>query len=1071
MVKSRWIAILLLLILVYSSNSLGYTIDGDMVYIENNKARLEIRPHTSTTPSNTHYQEFKLIYKDDVNAEGIKAIYFFPEQPSGVIEKWMKPVYGYIREQRDFNVQVYDWNYEVTADPINPYFVTVWNPDDNTIVWQRNTVDSNFCVAAPVRCFFYDYNGLVAGNYWKNVNNKFHSLAGNPQADGNWYYYSDNFNLTVGQWLKWKLTYTTQEPSGKWNLAFVKGDADCLLDSSCDVQWVIDPWWSGGGAWSSKFAINDLVINGGNVLEDFEDISEWTETEKTGDITYQDTVRIAGNALKFDGTILRTYYGFNENEYGIYIRTEDNTLEESIGVTILNEGLQDLLRVYTYAGGTFGVLTGNHGSSHYDTGITMDANTWYWVGFKRNGNNDSDLWIYNEARTVVLYSESTPNRNNNIWGSGASKVNIFRSNAQTGVSYWDKLTDKGTVGLEAGDEIRIDHLDFSAMNIQCADLNDLRIVDENQDVELKRDVFGTSSSTDGNVTFELANPIEVGEHDGIFYIYTNNNACPAPTGLDITILEDFEDVDEWTDSENNGDRNIQDVVSVTGNALEYVGTSLVSYYEYDEDEYGIYGRRVDSGDAAWQIRVTNSAALELIYVYSFGNGNFGTHAEDSYQDTGIAFDANTWYWIGIKRNGDHSTDISIYNEAKTVRLFHLPDTDNIADRTWSAGDSRFYTRAYTAGAAVTSYFDELTDRGTIPIPFSYTLGDEEIPITAPAMTGIDLNATYAKENDHIKVTASGVADRESDDLTLLCGTAPNPTTDTNNFCTAFGVASPYSDVSCTGDGLTGDGSKTIYCRLYDGIVYSIDQNTDTYTADNTAPTVSSAIMNAGANLIGVDYDFNVTMSDAGSGLATTTYKCWSSGLAEATCTDANWDCRTGSLTDNGSDSYGAVVTGSLKDTSGTWTCKGYATDNVELQGTDTDTETMNETTGYTVDTTTITYAGTQGSTENAATTDQANAYVIFTHNGNVDLNLLNNCDALTYSAYTIPASNHKWLDSDNYAGANACNGQNQEVDATWSKGTYPSSSVTNAYFWLDVPVAQALGSYTGTITVGATKSG
>jgi hypothetical protein len=352
-----------------------------------------------------------------------------------------------------------------------------------------------------------------------------------------------------------------------------------------------------------------------------------------------------------------------------------------------------------------------------------------------------------------------------------------------------------------------------------------------------------------------------------------------------------------------------------------------------------------------------------------------------------------------------------------------------------------------------------------------TYGVEEGGNTTPYMASIDLNATYAKQNDDIKVTASGAGDADSDNITLLCGTSPNPSIDTNNFCTDFGNASPYSDVSCVGKGASGDGTKTIYCRMWDGIAYSIDQNTDTYTADNTAPVVSSVVMNYSNALEGIDYDLNMTITESGSGLATTTYKCWSLNSSEESCTSASWDCKTGNLIDNGSNNYGAGITGSIKDTNETWTCKAYATDNVGLQGTGTDTETMNETTGITIDSSSIIYGGVKGSTCNAATTDQTNPYVLITHNGNIDLNILNLCGDLNYLSYTLPKINHKWYLSNNCGSATSCTGENQELNSLWGKGTYPTAATMNEYYWLDIPVAQQIGNYTGTITIGATKSG
>ena len=352
-----------------------------------------------------------------------------------------------------------------------------------------------------------------------------------------------------------------------------------------------------------------------------------------------------------------------------------------------------------------------------------------------------------------------------------------------------------------------------------------------------------------------------------------------------------------------------------------------------------------------------------------------------------------------------------------------------------------------------------------------TYGAEEGENTTPYMASIDLNATYAKQNDDIKVTASGVGDAESNNITLLCGTLANPTIDTNDFCTDFGNASPYSDVSCVGKGASGDGTKTIYCRMWDGTAYSIDQNTDTYTADNTNPSISGTIINGGNALEGINYDLNMTITESGSGLATTTYKCWSLNSSEESCTSASWDCKTGNLIDNGSDNYGAGITGSIKDTNETWTCKAYATDNVGLQGTGTDIETMNETTGITIDSSSITYDGVKGSTCNAATTNQTNPYVLITHNGNIDLNILNLCGDLNYLSYTLPKINHKWYLSNNCGSATSCTGENQELNSLWGKGTYPTAATMNEYYWLDIPVAQQIGNYTGTITIGATKSG
>ena len=223
----------------------------------------------------------------------------------------------------------------------------------------------------------------------------------------------------------------------------------------------------------------------------------------------------------------------------------------------------------------------------------------------------------------------------------------------------------------------------------------------------------------------------------------------------------------------------------------------------------------------------------------------------------------------------------------------------VEDNFWDTQTSGQATSNYATGLTTANMFKEasftnwdFTDIWTIEEDVNYpTLQSFLPPNTAPTWTSIDLNVSYSQQGGNIKVTATGTADTESDALTLLCGTATNPTVDTNNFCTAYGIASPYTTVDCVGQGASGDAVNTVYCRLYDGTAYS-SEKTDTYTADNTTPSVSGAIMNAGSNLIGVDYDLNMTITDAGSGLSgTQTYKCWSSGAGstEGGGTSADWD--------------------------------------------------------------------------------------------------------------------------------------------------------------------------------------
>lgn len=258
-----WIAITLFFIVGASA----YTIDGDRVIFENAQARLTVWPHTSDSPVNRHKQFFSLDYLAGVAAEGIRAVYYFPEQPSGGVTKFNPPVYGWVSHKVvDLNVQQVDYNISDGLAPNTIHATAFHITDENfpgqiVIDFEGDLNSFSTCPDSPseIKCGYRVFYEVVSGNKWVNINSKFHS-AGLVDVDGEsvWYYYSDDFNLSVGQSIKWMLDYQTVAKSGKWNLAFVQGDGDCLVSDTCSKQWVLDPWWK--SSWLKRYAINNLVV-------------------------------------------------------------------------------------------------------------------------------------------------------------------------------------------------------------------------------------------------------------------------------------------------------------------------------------------------------------------------------------------------------------------------------------------------------------------------------------------------------------------------------------------------------------------------------------------------------------------------------------------------------------------------------------------------------------------------------------------------------------------------------------------------------------------------------------------
>jgi len=91
---------------------------------------------------------------------------------------------------------------------------------------------------------------------------------------------------------------------------------------------------------------------------------------------------------------------------------------------------------------------------------------------------------------------------------------------------------------------------------------------------------------------------------------------------------------------------------------------------------------------------------------------------------------------------------------------------------------------------------------------------------APTLSGIDLNAETVQIGDRVTVTANNVNDLDQEPLSLLCSNQPNPTIDSNNFCTASNIKPPYSDIGCTGTIPENQSNATVYCKLFDQTDYS-----------------------------------------------------------------------------------------------------------------------------------------------------------------------------------------------------------------------------------------------------------
>jgi uncharacterized repeat protein (TIGR03803 family) len=109
---------------------------------------------------------------------------------------------------------------------------------------------------------------------------------------------------------------------------------------------------------------------------------------------------------------------------------------------------------------------------------------------------------------------------------------------------------------------------------------------------------------------------------------------------------------------------------------------------------------------------------------------------------------------------------------------------------------------------------------------------------APTLAGVSVSPTTVKGGSGITITPVDQADAESDALYFYSNETGDATS-ANTLCSEGNAsyASPYSGMTCTYNAPTGDGTRTVYSRTFDGLVYS-EEKTATYIVDSTGPTLS-----------------------------------------------------------------------------------------------------------------------------------------------------------------------------------------------------------------------------------------
>jgi len=108
--------------------------------------------------------------------------------------------------------------------------------------------------------------------------------------------------------------------------------------------------------------------------------------------------------------------------------------------------------------------------------------------------------------------------------------------------------------------------------------------------------------------------------------------------------------------------------------------------------------------------------------------------------------------------------------------------------------------------------------------------------TVPSLTSVSASPSPIKGGDTLTITPAGQGDADSDTLYYYCNELGSATSE-NTVCSEGNTSysSPYSGMTCTYTP-TGNATRTVYCRTYDGTDYSAEK-TAVYTVDATAPSI------------------------------------------------------------------------------------------------------------------------------------------------------------------------------------------------------------------------------------------
>lgn len=402
--------------------------------------------------------------------------------------------------------------------------------------------------------------------------------------------------------------------------------------------------------------------------------------------------------------------------------------------------------------------------------------------------------------------------------------------------------------LNTGTTIQIRNIDMTTLTAM-ADLNDVRIVDENTNTQLDRICDGTSTSIDANCYFRMPNSLTAGDaaRNTTYYLYYNNtSAGNPPTGNAArTTVCGFEEGEICFYTKNQGSE-ITD-----WNRFDSNGYQIEADEELELEGQANLETRKDLNYTTWMLDVTgqstgaslrieNSATKEMCKIY-VNNGAI----KDSSGATIISHTAATWYKleIGFRNEFPNPCKHAVYDYngtplgwTQTAHVEALSDnnTVNIINATVNTGEGNVYFDNFFLGTptiattqaigAILNFTSQTT--GNVIYSENTALGGDGF-----SFTGTDVNIPF----DHMPTGGTVTVNFNNGRQTYAFLTPEQENADTNTTIRII----PDTNGTTTAEYTTGQG----------GLIEQGEILIETFNADtNTFQTIGQMITNANGEI-------------------------------------------------------------------------------------------------------------------------------------------------------------------------------------------------------------------------------